>query len=115
MPFDESFGHFRIHGNRLVFTKAYFHSSVVNLDGAGSLFFDGAINFIFKIGVFSSIAKLDPTGIAHGILKRIEGELNAVEAKGTAKKVRLRLAPKTVLEALKLFEKNEPNQPDPKK
>jgi hypothetical protein len=115
VDFTDSFAHFHINADRLEFTKAYFHSPVMNLDCAsGMLFLDGRLDFIFKISLFSSIMKWDPTGLTHEILKRVEGEFNAVRVTGTAKKVELEMAPLGVLKLKRALQGGEGEPPEGK-
>jgi hypothetical protein len=108
VDFTESYGEFKIKGEKLVFNKVYFHSPILNLDGAGELSLDGKISFTFKITVFSNwLSKIDPTGLSSWVLKIVEGELNAVRATGTAKRVVVQLGPKKWLDALKMLESSE--------
>jgi hypothetical protein len=110
VDFSESYGKFKIEGGKLIFSKVYFHSPILNLNGAGELSLDGRMSFTFKITVFSNwLSKIDPTGLSSWVLKIVEGELNAVRATGTAKKVTIQLGPKKWLDTLKLFESSEKN------
>ncbi len=112
VDFTESYAHFRIKGDKLHFTEVRFRSPVMNLDGDGTLTFDGKIDFTFKISLISSILKFDPTGILHKIVSTVEGHLFAVRATGTAKKVLVEVAPKSVLDALKALEKKDKPEED---
>ncbi len=108
VDFTESQGKFKIKGNKLIFDEVYFHSSFLNLDGAGKLYMNGNISFTFKITILSNwLSKIDPTGLSSWVLKIVEGQLNAVRATGTAKKVSIQLGPKKWLDALKLLDGSE--------
>jgi len=104
VDFSESSGHFNIRGDHLRFDKVYFHSSVMNLDGTGELYFDGKIDFIFRM---SLISKLIPIPGIQEILSRLEGEINAIRAQGTARKVNVTLAPKEALKAIKWLDESK--------
>jgi len=106
VDFSESYAEFRIESDRLVFTEAYFHSPVMNLDKAleGTLRLDGEVDIVFKISLFSRLlSRFDPFGIIPKILSRVEGEVWAVGATGNAKDVKVEIAPLTYFRGKKAF------------
>lgn len=110
VDFTESSAHFRIEGDKLHFRKVRFISPVMKLKGAGTLTLDGGINFIFRVNLVSSLFRLLP--VVKQIMESVEGQLFAVRATGTAKKVKITVAPETVLEALEELEKLTKEAPD---
>jgi hypothetical protein len=111
VDFSESFAHFRIKGDKLLFSKTQFISSIMKLSGGGTLDLDGNIDFIFRVNLLGSIPFIKLIPVVKEIVQSVEGQFFAIRATGTAKKVTVTVAPAKVLEALKGLEKSEKNKP----